>query len=591
MRYNIFWFIIDSVRSYRTNMDDRDRLTIMDEFARDSIEFTNAFTSAPSSLLAGGALFTGFPAVYIARHFNDWKFADNDINSFATLVERDGYESYPLLNSKEEREKYQFLLPPFKSHYLPKGFKLSDYAWRNWEITAIFEHIMNSRRPQRPGCFTFWYDCRRDAKTSKHVSRALELIKRHGFYDNSIIIMNSDHGYPDPATNLNEGFFKGLGHDMILTDDNIRTPLLIRYPGCLEGMKVDNVVGHVDILPTVFDFLGLPEQKSGIKFQGKSMLPIIKGEEVGDHRIVRSDTRLTMDVSRITSLRANNYKYVYFYDEDEEALYNVMDDPKEQSNLIKRKDGRHSREVAGFRDLLKEYEKELYRFHQDRLLKNSNKSFESLRKKYHGVKLRIMFVSKAPGELLTILSEVIRRIFDDCEVDLIHTGSEDLSRIGVNRVYNVKGISIESITALKLNEYSIAIYLTENSHRVFLRDSIIKGVKAIPARHYRLLNYNFELFNYFASKWFPQYARLFFDWSMKGFFYKQEPLYFFRDIFWFSKIVISQAFRKNKNLDRVAAKEIKEFRDYHLKGNRSGLNKMSSSEMKTEFERIDIRGD
>ena len=31
---NIFWFIIDSVRTFRTGEDDRDRIDIMDEFSK-----------------------------------------------------------------------------------------------------------------------------------------------------------------------------------------------------------------------------------------------------------------------------------------------------------------------------------------------------------------------------------------------------------------------------------------------------------------------------------------------------------------------------------------------------------------------------
>ena len=101
-KYNIIWMIIDGVRAFRTNLDDRDRLDIMDKFAEDSIEFTNAFTSAPSSILSGGAFFTGLPSVYVARHFNDWKFADKEVSTIATLVEEYGYDSYPLLNCRDD---------------------------------------------------------------------------------------------------------------------------------------------------------------------------------------------------------------------------------------------------------------------------------------------------------------------------------------------------------------------------------------------------------------------------------------------------------------------------------------------------------
>ena len=64
-KHNIFWFIIDSVRTYRTGKDDRDWLDIMDEFAEDSVHFTNAFTSAPSSRLAAGGFFTGLPTPFV----------------------------------------------------------------------------------------------------------------------------------------------------------------------------------------------------------------------------------------------------------------------------------------------------------------------------------------------------------------------------------------------------------------------------------------------------------------------------------------------------------------------------------------------
>lgn len=93
-KYNIFWFIIDSVRTFRTGRDDRDRLDIMDKFANDAIEFTNAYTSAPSSLLAAGALFTGYPAAFISRHFNDWKFKENKISTIRTLVEDTIIQAY-----------------------------------------------------------------------------------------------------------------------------------------------------------------------------------------------------------------------------------------------------------------------------------------------------------------------------------------------------------------------------------------------------------------------------------------------------------------------------------------------------------------
>ena len=137
--YNIYWFIIDSVRTYKTEVDARDRLDIMDEFAKDSIEYSNCVTGAPSSLLAAGAMFTGLPSVFVARHFNDWKFKDSNLSTIKTLVDEHGYTSYPLIDSRDAREFYQHLLPLFPSKKLPPKFKLRDYAWTNREITEIFK--------------------------------------------------------------------------------------------------------------------------------------------------------------------------------------------------------------------------------------------------------------------------------------------------------------------------------------------------------------------------------------------------------------------------------------------------------------------
>jgi len=212
-KYNIFWFIVDSVRSFRTGIDDRDWLDVMDEFAKDAVQFTNAFTGAPSSKLAAGAIFSGIPTPFLSRHFNDWEINLDGASSIRSLVENHGYHSYSLLDTRNGRENYQSLVPPIKASLLPGGYRLSDYVWLNRDITHIFNFLLENERILQPCCTTFWYDCRRDPKTSFYVSEAINLIKKSGLYDNSIIILMSDHGYPDPSTKLNENFFRGLGHD------------------------------------------------------------------------------------------------------------------------------------------------------------------------------------------------------------------------------------------------------------------------------------------------------------------------------------------------------------------------------------------
>ena len=116
-KLNIFWIVVDSVRAFRYGQDDRDKLDVMDLFAEDSVEFTNCFTSAPSTKLAAGAMFTGMPSVYVARHFNDWKFNNDNVTTLKTLTENYNYDSIPLIDTRNGRENYQYLLPPIKTKH------------------------------------------------------------------------------------------------------------------------------------------------------------------------------------------------------------------------------------------------------------------------------------------------------------------------------------------------------------------------------------------------------------------------------------------------------------------------------------------
>ena len=61
---NILWVIVDSVRTYHTDADDRGRIEVMDSLAKKGVEFTVAVTSAPSTVMSTSAMMTSVPAIY-----------------------------------------------------------------------------------------------------------------------------------------------------------------------------------------------------------------------------------------------------------------------------------------------------------------------------------------------------------------------------------------------------------------------------------------------------------------------------------------------------------------------------------------------
>ena len=174
--------------------------------------------------------------------------------------------------------------------------------------------------------FLFWFldfNCREDPNTSNLVKDSFQALNDAGYTeDNTIFILCSDHGYPDPTTELNEEYFNGIGHDMILTDDNVKVPLIIKVPHASHGVKFEHQVGLVDVLPTIFETLQIKYKNLNTSFQGKSLLSIINNQEE-DNRIKRVETRLPMDVKRIGCFRNNDFKYIYLYNDELEYFYDL----------------------------------------------------------------------------------------------------------------------------------------------------------------------------------------------------------------------------------------------------------------------------
>ncbi|MBE7558718.1 sulfatase-like hydrolase/transferase [bacterium] len=102
--------------------------------------------------------------------------------------------------------------------------------------------------------------------------RIMETLDRLGLREKTLVIFSADHG----EELLERG---NVGHASTakggtLYDEIIHVPLIISMPGRLpEGLVIDAQVRGVDVMPTVFDVLGLPAEKY---FQGESLVPMME---------------------------------------------------------------------------------------------------------------------------------------------------------------------------------------------------------------------------------------------------------------------------------------------------------------------------
>ncbi|MFW6140179.1 MAG: sulfatase-like hydrolase/transferase [Acidobacteriota bacterium] len=171
----------------------------------------------------------------------------------------------------------------------------------------------------------------------------IDFLKNHNLYQNSMIILLSDHG---------EEFFehKRWAHGSDLYNEQIRVPLLIKFPEQrFKGKKIKENVSLLDVLPTIMDFYGIKHSKN---IRGQSLLPSIQTSKKLERPIVSSIYKFKpfeLLPGKIALIQ-NNYKmifnkrythetYKYFEDpppniESTVELYDLEKDPGERNNLF-----------------------------------------------------------------------------------------------------------------------------------------------------------------------------------------------------------------------------------------------------------------
>lgn len=98
------------------------------------------------------------------------------------------------------------------------------------------------------------------------IGRLCDFLKSQGLWEDTIFLVLGDHG---DSLKEHEIFFNHAG----LYDESILVPMIMHLPGF--GKKdINEFSQHVDIIPTLFEYLGFYYSKEN--FEGVSLLPLIK---------------------------------------------------------------------------------------------------------------------------------------------------------------------------------------------------------------------------------------------------------------------------------------------------------------------------
>lgn len=153
--------------------------------------------------------------------------------------------------------------------------------------------------------------------TDLQFGRVVDTMKRLGIYDNSLIVVTSDHG---------EEFWEhgGTGHGSTLFDEQIRIPFIMKLPQSeLAGTVVDGVCQIIDVAPTIFEALELPRPAS---FQGSSLTGLVRGE-LRDQPFAYSS--LFFDKYSAHGARSREFKYINDSEKNLLSWFDLLADPGE----------------------------------------------------------------------------------------------------------------------------------------------------------------------------------------------------------------------------------------------------------------------
>jgi arylsulfatase A-like enzyme len=154
-----------------------------------------------------------------------------------------------------------------------------------------------------------------------------------GILENTIVVINGDHG---ETLYDHECWFDHHG----MYDNVLHVPLIIRYPAKLpKGLRLKGYNQHKDLMPTLLELAGIEQDEiqwaSDLRFDGRSLLPMIRGE-VASHESEFYITECTW--MRKHGWRTPHWKLMValepdFHFKPEIELYNLIEDPEENHNL------------------------------------------------------------------------------------------------------------------------------------------------------------------------------------------------------------------------------------------------------------------
>jgi arylsulfatase A-like enzyme/Tfp pilus assembly protein PilF len=355
---------VDTLRADRlSSYGSQVRTPHLDRLANDGVLFSNASTTVPFTFPAHSSIMTGtYPPFHGVRENVGYYLAEENVTLAQILNEAGwqtaGFVSAFVLDSRwgigRGFDQYfdDFDLAAFESA------NLGSVQRPGTETIAAALRWLDERSPapngERP--FFLWlhlfdphdpytppepyrsqypgkpYDAE-VAYTDSLVGGFLDDLEQRQLLDTSLVVLTADHG--EGLGDHGEAF-----HGYFVYDSTVHVPLILRFPGRVRaGSRIDTVVSHVDIAPTILDLTGqaIPTRLQGRSLLGTLIDPAGGRREAPDGEVSEPTVYaesfyplLHYGWAPLRALRSTTHKYI---EAPSPELFDLAGDPGERRNL------------------------------------------------------------------------------------------------------------------------------------------------------------------------------------------------------------------------------------------------------------------
>ncbi len=165
------------------------------------------------------------------------------------------------------------------------------------------------------------------ASVDDNIGRLLAYLDASGLAANTVVIYSSDQGFY-----LGD---HGWYDKRWMYEESLRMPLMIRWPGKTKPGSVDeHLVQNLDFAETFLDLAGV---RPPADMQGRSIVPLLKGQPLDDWRTSIYyhywEFPAVHMVHRHYGIRTDRYKLIHYYLLKEWELFDLKKDTQELKNV------------------------------------------------------------------------------------------------------------------------------------------------------------------------------------------------------------------------------------------------------------------